>query len=160
MSDTESIKEEKTEEETEEKTEEKTEETEELEIVVVNEKYKYTGYFIVFMFFLMLIFPFIFNSLFCANTLSKIITGNLILFATIIPLTTVALFLLFLMDMKFVIIIFAIYYYLIYRKWCLSSISFVVLVIIYAILFYFANKVSNFINKISVLLDDKDLEKK
>ena len=148
MSDTESIK------------EEKTEETEELEIVVVNEKYKYTGYFIVFMFFLMLIFPFIFNSLFCANTLSKIITGNLILFATIVPLTTVALFLLFLMDMKFVIIIFAIYYYLIYRKWCLSSISFVVLVIIYAILFYFANKVSNFINKISVLLDDKDLEKK
>ena len=157
MSDTESIKEEKTEEKPEEKTEEK---TEELEIVVVNEKYKYTGYFIVFMFFLLLIFPFIFNSLFCANTLSKIITGNLILFATIVPLTTVALFLLFLMDMKFVIIIFAIYYYLIYRKWCLSSISFVVLVIIYAILFYFANKVSNFINKISVLLDDKDLEKK
>ena len=146
MSDTESIKEEKKE--------------EELEIVVVNEKYKYTGYFIVFMFFLLLIFPFIFNSLFCADTLSKIITGNLILFATIVTLTTVALFLLFLMDMKFVIIILAIYYYLIYRKWCLSSISFVVLVIIYAILFYFANKVSNFINKISVLLDDKDLEKK
>lgn len=146
MSDTESIQEEKTE--------------EELEIVVVNEKYKYTGYFIVFMFFLLLIFPFIFNSLFCADTLSKIITGNLILFATIVPLTTVALFLLFLMDMKFVIIILAIYYYLIYRKWCLSSISFGVLVIIYAILFYFANKVSNFINKISVLFDDKDLEKK
>ena len=114
----------------------------------------YVSGFVGFLLIAILFFPFIYNGFFCSESLGSRITGNILLYLTVIPMSFLGVGLMFVMHPVLIALIYMAYYSLICWKWCSSRWMFVALLLMYLIYFFFMMKAKNFVAMIFDFADN------
>ena len=102
--------------------------------------------------------PFIYNAFFCSESLSSKITGCVLLYLTILPLSFIGIGLMFIMHPIFIALLYVGYYSIIYWKWCNSKWMFILLLLMYLVYFYFIMKTKNFVQMIFEFADNMNID--